>query len=82
VAFLLLERLYVNVVFVFTKEGIVSGTGVVISIDGVVDDNEFIFIVFNETLKVVSGESDNAIVLGVPVDIVSLFIVILRDKIL
>ena len=48
----------------------------------VVENNELIFVVFNETVKVVSGESPNTIVLGFPVDIVSLFIVILRDEIL
>jgi hypothetical protein len=46
VAFLLLERLHVNVVFVFTK-GIVIGL-VAMSLDGVVDDNEFIFVDVNE----------------------------------
>ena len=79
VAILLLERLPV-IVFVFTK-GIVNGLGVVMDID-VVENNELIFVVFNETVKVVSGESPNTIVLGFPVDIVSLFIVILRDEIL
>jgi hypothetical protein len=45
-ASLLLERLHVNVVFVRTK-GIVVGL-VAIGLDGVVDDNEFIFLDVNE----------------------------------
>ena len=46
VANLLLDRLPVNVVFVFTK-GIVNGP-VVMERDGVVDDNKLIFVDVNE----------------------------------
>jgi hypothetical protein len=45
-ASLLLERLHINVVFAFTK-GIVIGL-VEMDLDGVVDDNELIFVDVNE----------------------------------